>query len=291
MQTANKTKVLGIDLGGTHIRAGLVAGDQLSEIVSQKIPSHGTAEELLHAVFAIIDPLIDNTVTAIGIGVPGLADTVSGTVFDAVNIPAWKEIPLQQWMVERYGLPVAIQNDANCFALGELWFGKGKGYHSFVGLTIGTGLGAGIIIDKKLYAGRFGGAGEFGMIPYRDQYYEYYASGRFFQHVYGMDGETVFQQANNGDAAALAMYTQLGTHLGQAIQTILYALDMGLIILGGSLRHAYPYFSAALWQQLGSFAYKRTIHDLAITVSELPNSGILGAAALCYDKEAYSNSR
>lgn len=277
--------ILGIDLGGTHVRAGLVQGDRLSSIASQRIQSQDTAEAIAQQLFTFIDPFITPSVSAIGIGVPGLVDPVSGIVFDVVNIPAWREVPLQQWMQDRYHLPVALNNDANCFALGEFYFGKGRGHDSMIGLTIGTGLGSGIILDKKLYAGKHGGAGEFGMIPYLDHCYEYYASGQFFQNVYGLNGETVFSNANQGDAAALKMYVEMGMHLGKAIQTILYTLDIDLVILGGSVRHAFRHFSPSLWHEVRGLAYKRAVEELRIEVSELENSGILGAAALVYDMQ------
>lgn len=277
--------IIGIDLGGTNIRGGVVNDNHLSGILQQRIAAQGSAEEVLQQLFQLTDALINDSVAAIGIGVPGLVDAATGTVFDVVNIPSWKEIPLQKRMEERYQRPVLINNDANCFALGEFYFGKGQETNSMIGLTIGTGLGSGIIINKKLYAGNNCGAGEFGMIEYKEQVYEYYASGQFFQNVYGIDGEVVFKRAKEGDEGALNMYVEMGTHLGNAIKTILFALDVDLIILGGSVRKAFPYFSKAMWESVRSFAYKRTAERLEIKVSELENSGILGAAALHYDSQ------
>jgi glucokinase len=173
-------RTIGIDLGGTHLRAGLVTENNLSSILSQRINAHGTIEEVLQELFVLTDKLVSHSVNTIGIGVPGLVDINNGIVYDVVNIPSWKIVPLRQIMEERYQLPVLINNDANCFALGEFYFGKGRGYHSLTGLTIGTGLGSGIIINKKLYEGKNGGAGEFGMIDYLDKNYEYYSSGQFF---------------------------------------------------------------------------------------------------------------
>ena len=167
--------------------------------------------------------------------------------------------------------------------MGEFYFGKGKGHDSFVGLTIGTGLGSGIIINKKLYTGNHCGAGEFGMIPYLDQCYEYYASGQFFQNVYNENGQDVFKRADQGDTNALNMYAEMGMHLGNAIKTILFALDINLIVLGGSVRKAFPYFSKSMWESIQDFPFKRTVESLKIEVSELENSGIYGAAALYLD--------
>jgi glucokinase len=186
-------------------------------------------------------------------------------------------------MEERYGIPVLINNDANCFALGEHYFGKGKGHRSMIGLTIGTGLGAGIILENKLYCGSNCGAGEFGMVEYLDQIYEFYASGSFFQNVYRLEGEVVFKRAGEGDLQALKMYEELGTHLGNAIKMIMYTYDVELIILGGSVRFAWPYFSQSMWKRIRTFAYARSVERLRMETSDLENSGVLGAAALCFD--------
>jgi glucokinase len=280
----NKKTILGIDLGGTHIRGGLVTDNNLSSIVSHRINSNGSVEEVLQQLFILIDQLVNPSVKAIGIGVPGLIDTENGIVYDVVNIPSWKKVSLRSLIEDRYHLPVVINNDANCFALGEFYFGKGKGCDSMIGLTIGTGLGSGVIINKKLYGGKNGGAGEFGMIDYLDKYYEYYASGQFFKNVYQTDGEIVFKKVKEGDVTAIKMYEEMGTHLGNAVKTILYALDVELIILGGSVRHAFPYFSKTMWQQVKTFAFQKARENLKIEVSELENSGLLGAAASYYDQ-------
>ena len=277
------TNTIGIDLGGTNIRGGLVSGTELKSIESGKINPNAKAEEIIMQLFDLTEKLMIDSVSAIGIGVPGLVDEERGIVFDVLNIPSWTELPLKQIMEERFGVPVLINNDANCFAVGEYYFGKGVEGDSMVGLTIGTGLGSGIILKGKLYSGKTCGAGEFGMIDYLDHHIEYYASGQFFKNVYDVDGELVFDKAKSGDATALKMYDELGRHLGNAIKIILYALEVDKIILGGSVRHALPFFEKSMWERLKTFAYKRTIDNLKIEVSDLANSGILGAAALHYD--------
>jgi glucokinase len=277
------TNTIGIDLGGTNIRAGVVKGTALANIASQRLNKEAPIEEILQQLFDVTEQLIDGSITAIGIGVPGLVNEERGIVFDVLNIASWTEVPLKQIMEERFTVPVLINNDANCFAVGEYYFGKGNEGDSMVGLTIGTGLGSGIILKGKLYSGKNCGAGEFGMIDYLDHFIEYYASGQFFKNVYDIDGEIVYQKALQGDGMALNMYNELGMHLGNAIKTILYALEVNKIILGGSVRHALPFFENSMWERLRTFAYKRTIDDLKIEVSELENSGILGAAALHYD--------
>lgn len=274
---------IGIDLGGTNVRGGLVSEDNLQKIISRRIDACRSVEEVVEKIFSLVDQLINKEVTAIGIGVPGLIDAKEGIVYDVIKIPYWTEVPLQNILEQRYQLPVLINNDANCFALGEFYFGKGKESSDMVGLTIGTGLGAGIIIKNKLYTGRHYGAGEFGMIDYLDECYEYYASGLFFQNVYQTDGETVFKRAKAGDNEAIKMYKEMGVHLGKAIKMIVYALDVELIVLGGSVRHAWPWFSSSMWQNIQTVAFQKTVQHLRIEVSELTNSGILGAASLYYD--------
>ncbi len=270
-------------MGGTNLRGGLVANNKLQQIHSNRVNSQGSLDEVLNDLFSFTDSIINSSVSSIGIGVPGLVNSEEKMVYDVVYIPSWKKIPLQQLMEERYQMPVFVNNDANCFALGEFYFGKGKGYNSIIGLTIGTGLGSGIILNKKLYEGKNGGAGEFGMIDYLDHSVEYYASGQFFENEYNMRGETVFIQAANGNKEALKMYEEMGTHLGNAIKMMLYALDVEVIILGGSVRNAFPYFSSAMWQQIKTFGFQKATQNLTVEVSELQNAGILGAAALQYN--------
>ncbi len=281
----SKVKVIGVDLGATNIRAAIVKKDTISEMQSKRINSSGTEQEVLKDVFEVVDTLADDSATAIGIGVPGVVDVEQGIVYDVQYIPSWKEVPLKKWMEERYSLPVFVNNDANCFALGEHYFGKGKGVDSMIGLAIGTGVGAGVIINNKLYAGPNCGAGEFGMVDYLDKVYEFYCSGSFFQNVHQLDGEEVFQRAKKGDGQALKLYEEMGTHLGNAMKMIMYTYDPSLIILGGSVRLAYDFFQETMWQRIRTFAFTKSAERLKIGISELPNSGILGAAALYYDSK------
>ena len=279
------TKVIGIDLGATNVRGAVVIDGELSPIEAARIHSDGTVEEVLNDIYQVVDKLITNDVAAIGIGVPSVVDVKQGIVYDVLYIPSWVEVPLKKLMEERYHIPVFVNNDANCFAVGEYHFGKGKGVDAMIGLTLGTGLGAGLIINKKLYAGQNCGAGEFGCLDYRDNILEYYASGSFFQNVYGLDGTKVFEEAQKGDQRALERYAELGTHIGNAIKMVMYSLDPELIILGGSVRLAYDYFQQTMWEQIRTFMYSKSIERIRIDVSALQNSGILGAAALYYDAQ------
>jgi glucokinase len=275
--------VIGLDLGATNIRGGLIHARRLSHIHSRRIKSNGTVEEVLGDIFAIVDKLIEKKVVAIGIGVPSVVDVEQGIVYDVQYIPSWKEVHLKFILEERYKVPVFVNNDANCFVLGEYYFGKGAGVENLIGLAIGTGLGAGVIINHHLYAGPNCGAGEFGMVDYLDHCFEYYASGQYFQNVYHTDGQIVFDKAKAGDPTAQQYYAEMGMHLGNAIKMIMYTYDTSLIIFGGSVRHAYPYFSDAMWARINTFAYSKSLAKFRIELSELENSGILGAAGLYYN--------
>ena len=120
------TKVIGIDLGATNIRGAVVIGDTLLNIVSARIHSDGSVEEVLNDIYQVVDALIDDSIVAIGIGVPSVVDVINGIVYDVQYIPSWVEVPLKRLMEATYHIPVFVNNDANCFAVGEYHFGKGK---------------------------------------------------------------------------------------------------------------------------------------------------------------------
>jgi len=266
-----------------RIRGAVVNNEHISAITSKRIHTKGTEEQVLQDVYSIIDALIDKEIKGIGIGVPSVVDVKQGIVYDVVHIPSWKEVHLKKLLESRYHIPVFVNNDANCFALGEYYFGKGRGVDNMIGLTIGTGVGAGIIVNNQLYAGANCGAGEFGMVDYLNRDYEYYCSGSFFKNVYGLNGEDVFKNVQKGDLHALKLYREMGIHLGNAIKMIMYTCDPELIILGGSVSMAYEYFRETMWQRIKTFAFTKSIDKLKIQISALENSGIFGAAALYYD--------
>lgn len=282
----SEINIVGVDLGGTHVRAGVVSGGRLAEINSARIPSSGSVEDVLRVMYELIDPLVDSDVRAIGIGVPSVVDIQNGIVYDVQNIASWKKVELKKLMEEKYHLPVLVNNDANCFALGEKYFGKGKKFHSMIGLTIGTGMGAGIIINDKLYPGVNCGAGEFGNVEYLDQYFEYYASGQFFENCYQTNGEVAYKKALDGDPLSIMIFEELGTHIGNAIRMILYTYCPELIVLGGSISKAYTLFEERMWERIRTYVYSNTLEQFHLEVSDLENPGILGAASLYYDEQA-----
>jgi glucokinase len=280
-----RTNILGIDLGGTNARAGVVRSQRLGEVSAIAIDPQGTVEEVLEQICSLIDRTKHSELHGIGIGVPSVVDLETGVVYDVQNIPSWKQVPLQTILEDRYGLPVLINNDANCFALGEKHFGKGVGHSSLIGCIVGTGFAGGIVIDGKLYPGSNCGAGEFGMIPYLDGILEHYCSGQFFPRRVGQTGEEVFRRAVAGNPEAVKAFAEFGRHLGEGIKTVLFTYDPELIVLGGSVRKAFRFFQEAMWESIRSFAYSKSLTSLQIELSELDHVAILGAAALHYDAE------
>jgi glucokinase len=278
--------VIGVDLGGTNVRAGLVEAGRLADVRSVAVRSQGSEHDVLEDMFGAIDAVMRKDVAGIGAGVPSVIDLKAGIVYDVQNIRSWKKVPLRAHLEERYRLPAYVNNDANCFAAGEKYFGKAKPFDHAVGLILGTGLGAGVIANGRLYSGRNCGAGEFGMLPYLDRNFEAYASGQFFERAHGVSGRELSARAERGEERALAIFAEFGSHLGEAVKAICYAVDPEVIVLGGSVSKSARFFQAAMWDAFQSFAYSITKERLKIEVSETENVAILGAAALYYDAVA-----
>jgi glucokinase len=280
----NPTTVVGVDLGGTNVRAGLVRASKLEKALSRPINAQGTQREVFEEIAAIIDPLISPEVAGIGVGVPSVVDLKKGIVYDTVNIPSWTEVPVKDWLEERFDVLVRVNNDANCFVLGEKHFGKAQGLENVVGMVLGTGLGTGLIMNGHLCCGSHCGAGEFGVIPFRDGMVENYASGQYFRRYHQTSGETMAEKARMGDPEALKIFSEYGKILGEVFQLVMYAVDPEMIVLGGSVSRSFEFYQASLRDSLQSFIYTRAARDLRIEVSELENSAILGAAALCFEE-------
>jgi glucokinase len=272
--------IIGVDLGGTSIRAGKVVNEKIVHLARLATPSLGSVEDVMDQIYTVIDDCFDASTLSIGVGVPSVVDVEMGIVYDVTNIPSWKVVPLKELLENRYKVPVYINNDANCFAVGEKYFGKAKNYKNIVGVTLGTGLGCGLIFNGKLYEGSNCGAGEFGNIPYLLHNVEYYASGQFFSDEKNVNAIDLYHQAQKGDPTALALFSEYGHHLGETIKSILYAYDPEVIVLGGSASQSFAFFKEAMYQALQDFAFRNVLSNLKIEVSDLENSAIFGAAAL-----------
>lgn len=276
---------LGVDLGATTFKFGLIAENKVLKAVV--IPVHASFSKT-HLISLLIDgiqELIQKEVQAIGIGVPGVVDPLKGLVYNIQNLPQWQEVNLVKELQTNFDIPIFINNDANCFAKGQLHFGQGVAYKNFVGLSIGTGLGMGIIINKELYNGVLCGAGEIGMVPYLDGVLEDYAASFFFPKFYNDTAQQFHERAQEGDLEAIKAFKEFGKHLGEALKIINYLYAPEAIILGGSIAKAYPFFKEIMIQKLNTFAYPKQIEHLEVLVSTQKNVALLGAASLCLNSK------
>lgn len=271
---------IGVDLGGTNMRVGLVKNGALikKEIVS--CSSKATYDEVLGRLESLIDKVMCKEVEGIGVGVPSVVDLEEGVVYNVANIPSWTEVPLKQLLLQRFEVPVCINNDSNCFALGVKLFGEGKGFRNLVGMTIGTGVGAGIIIDGELYCGQNTGAGEVGSLPYLSYDFEHYCSSGFFVRYHHLTGKEAAEKAAAGDAKALEVWNEFGSHLGELMKAVLFAYDPEAIVLGGGIASAFTFYEQAMLQSMQTFPYEETVKRVKILVSRVEDVALLGASAL-----------
>lgn len=275
--------VVGVYLGGKVLMAGKVKSGVVENQVSKTINNLETEEVILKEVINAIQEVMDDEVVGIGIGAPSLVDEAQGVVFKVHSIPSWREVHLASIIEGQFGVKTYINNDANCFVIGEKYFGTAQQYNNIVGLIIGSGFGAGIIFNGHLFSGHNCGAGEFGSIPYRDHDYEHYCSASYFDEKYGIKVDVLLERAESRDKIALAVFEQFGFDLGNAIKTIMYSVDPEVIVIGGALSKAFPYFEKAMWKNVRSFIYEHAQKKLKILQSEQPNIAVLGAAALYFD--------
>lgn len=270
---------LSVDLGGTNIRAARVDKGTCSEYMSVACPSLEDEDAIISKISNLISSLIDEQVDGIGIGVPSIVDTQAGIVYNTTNISSWKEVHLKERLENRFHVPVLVDNDCNCFALGESMYGTGRTYQDMVGITLGTGVGMGVIINRQLYGGLYHGAGELGSLPYLDADYERYCSSHFFT-LKGGTGADFARRAEAGEQEATDILNEFGMHIGQLIKAVLFTYAPQLIVLGGGISAAFPLFKGGMKQALQNFPYKIISDKTDIQKSTLKEANLLGAAAL-----------
>ncbi len=275
--------VIGVSISGKVLVAGKVKEGKIENSISRRINNKASENEVLAEVFDIINEVKDNEVAGIGIGVPSLVDVEKGIVYRVQNIPSWREVHIREILESHFGMKVYVNNDANCFAIGEMYFGKTSGYENSVGLILGAGVGAGIIFKGHLYSGTNCGAGEFGDIPYRNENYEFYLNDAYFEYKYGLSAYTLLKRANKKDKIALAIFEQYGYDLGNLIKTVLFSVDPEIVVIGGSLSKAFPYFEKSMTEKMTTFPYKHAVNKLKVVASEQEDIAVLGAAALYFD--------
>jgi glucokinase len=275
--------IIGVDLGGTKVSVGGVIEGTVSRVVRRNIPAQEAADIVLAEIVDAIAEVFDPSVVGIGCGVPSVVDVAEGIVFDVENIPSWKEVRLKAALEDRFGVPASINNDANAFAVGEHVFGRGRDFADMVGLTLGTGMGTGVIINGRLYSGVNCGAGEIGMMAHKGLTLEDFCSGQFFQRECGAAGDEIYRRARAGDSPALEAFARYGAELSEAVMIALYAYDPQAVIFGGSISAAFDLFEGGLRRGLERFAYPHVVERLVMAPSVLEDAAVLGAAALYVD--------
>jgi glucokinase len=281
--TQPDSAVIGVDLGGTKVAAGRVRAGSVERLVKRPVPASESQDKVLDVVKGVIAQAVDETVVAIGCGVPSVVDVADGVVRDVANIPSWKKVPLQTELEQDLNLPAVIDNDANAFALGELTFGAGRGRQHVVGMTLGTGLGTGVILDGYLIHGANCGVGELCKTPHKGHQLQGWCASPYFPREWGAEADELHQRARDGDGEALRAFDAYGEELSAAVMLALYAYDPEVVVFGGSISSAFDLFEEGLHRGLETFAYPHIVERVTIVPSELEHAAVLGAAALCTD--------
>lgn len=270
---------IGVDIGGTYVRMGIVDGGEILKKITEPFMAKTSEKESIGQIKSMLRKIMNSNIRGIGIGSPSVVDVENGIIYNAINIPSWKEVHLKKTLEDEFKIPVHINNDSNCFAFGERYYGEGTAYRNIVCIMLSTGLGAGIIIDDKLYGGHNNGAGEIGCLSYRDHSYEHYCSSHFFSDEYNTSAEEAYANALKGDQNALKLWEEFGGHLGSLIHAVLYTYDPEAIIFGGELAVAASLFSDKMLEVVQRFPFQETVQKLKILYSNKEDIRLLGAAA------------
>jgi len=228
-----------------------------------------------------------DSISGIGIGSPGPLDLEKGIILTPQNLPTLHGCNIKQEIQSVYNLPVYVNNDANCFVLGECHYGVGKGFKIVCGLTLGTGLGCGIVVNGKIFTGATGTAAEIADSPYLNSTFEDYISGRGIQKMYKnrslrvAQPEDIAKFAEEGDVDAKLAWNEFGKHLGFVLSYIVNLIDPERIILGGSISNAYELFCQTMEKSLRDNINPRPREKVKVIKSKLGDlAGVIGAATL-----------
>ena len=272
---------IGIDIDGTSMRLGVVDGGKIYRKIEAPTKADAPKEVIIAHLIELIHQIINSNIRGIGLGVSGIVKTDKGIVQNVTNIPSWQNIPLKEILENEFDIPVFVNNDCNCFAFGERYYGEGTIFHDIVCVTLSIGVGMGIIINNELYKGANTGAGEIGSLPYLHYDFERYCGQKFFV----MNETTVmdaYHLALQGDIEMLALWNELGRHVGELIKTLLFTYDPQAIILGGDVIKGYELFAESMFENIQNFPFKEAIENINILVSKKDDINLLGAAALVF---------
>ena len=305
--------VLGIDCGGTFVKAGVVS--EKGEIVKKtsfKTRLDAGIEVFLDDFQRIIDEH-KKEIQAVGIGFAAPLDPEKGTLGEPPNFPSqWHNFPLVDALVERCKIPVCLENDANLAALGEYWMGAGKDTDVLVTITLGTGVGGGIILNGEIWNGASGIAGEVGHIPVSDRgprcgcgnvgCLEVFASStavvRMAKELQEMPGKNtkfsslaelsaveIYKLGKDGDPDAREIFTQVGRYLGKGIAILCHVIGPRKVVLTGGGVGAWDLFEKSMKETIEQSCFKKEWQVLEVLPTTLERqSGILGASCLAFRK-------
>ncbi len=319
---------IGIDLGGTHIAAGIVdeQGQVLAKAETPTLAERPYQDIVRDMGACCLKALEQAGMTAeqmggIGIGIPGVADNRTGTVIFCTNL-GWHDVPLRDELQQYINLPVLIDNDATVAGYAESVAGVSKDVRSSVFLTLGTGVGGGIVIDGKPWTGAHGVASEIGHITMqmidgipctcgKNGCLERYCSATALIRMArercqsepgcaimraangdakNINGRIIIDLAKEGDQLALAVFHEYAKYLAIAINSIVSFLDPDMVVLGGGISHAGDFLLDAIRAKIPDYLMFRTLPFSEVALASLGNAaGIIGAAHLCRLGQDYSN--
>jgi glucokinase len=286
-------QVIGIDLGGTAIKLARFdhRGTLLAELeVATPQPAvPGAVTMALCDAVQRLDP--DGAAALVGVGLPGPMDAAARVARVCINLPGWEDVPLAEWLEVRLQRRVTLANDGNCAVVGEAWWGAAKGFSDVVLLTLGTGVGGGVLLGGQLFTGHNGAAAEPGLIGVDPDgpacnsgnrgSLEQFASIAALRRLCDRDPRELSQAAADGEPAALAVWERYGTRLGVGLSSLVYVFTPQLVLLGGGLAGAACHFLPAVRREVELRVQAVSREGLRIDACALGNgAGRLGAARL-----------
>jgi glucokinase len=297
---ADARRVVGVDVGGTKILAGVVDADGEVQHRRERLTELDSQERLVEELGAAVEDVIDDSIEAIGFGVPSRVDQQTGRVDGSVNIPL-VDVPLRELMTERFGLPVAIENDGNAAAVAEHRVGAGRDARTMVMLTLGTGVGGGVVIDDKLL--RDGGELGHTVLVYDGVpcqgtctgrgHLEGYVSGtaatKLAQEAFGpaVDAHRLVRLATEGDGTAVEILDGIGRKLGAAIGSFVNVFRPQIVVIGGGFASAGDFLLEPAREIMRREALPPANERVEIVRAELGTAaGVIGAALVAYDELA-----
>jgi glucokinase len=297
--------VIGIDVGGTNLRLATVGQDgAIYDKLKMSTPTDRSSfiSELAGSIALLSEKALESgaRVFGAGIGMPGLISP-SGEIFSSVNLPHCEGMNLEKEVQALAGLPVVAVNDANAAAFGEHLFGAGRSFRTFIMITIGTGIGGGIILDGKLWTGVDGFAGEFGHLTVvpdgrrcpcgNKGCVEQYSSATAIMALGRERGilcssvENIAAMSAAGDKQAAALFNEAGVHLGTAAASVVNLLNPEAIIVGGGVAASFSLMHDSMRKEIDERSYRPSAERVKILTGELgDDAGVLGAAAVAFDR-------